>query len=113
MVVSTTSSTPCINTILFLCSTRWPPFYASLDQAIYFELLNLNLEFIPAGVLEKVGVQPQVQRIGKYKSFGDQLMRKDMSEANREMLTALLDDIYSNFLEQVSLARGTSFRYRV
>lgn len=34
-------------------------------------------------------------------------MRKDMSEANREMLTALLDDVYANFLEQVSLARGT------
>lgn len=59
-----------------------------------------------SGVLEKVGVQPQVQRIGKYKSFGDQLMRKDMSEANREMLTALLDDIYTNFVEQVSRAKG-------
>lgn len=59
-----------------------------------------------SGVLEKVGVQPQVQRIGKYKSFGDQLSRKDMSEANREMLTALLDDIYTNFVEQVSRAKG-------
>lgn len=58
-------------------------------------------------------MQPQVQRIGKYKSFGDQLSRKDMSEPNREMLTALLDDIYSNFLEQVSLARGTLLSYRL
>jgi protease-4 len=60
-------------------------------------------------VLEKIGVEPQVQRIGKYKSFGDSLQRKDMSEPNREMLTALLDDIYENFLEQVSLAKGTFF----
>ena len=57
-------------------------------------------------MLEKVGVEPQVQRIGKYKSLGDQLQRKDMSEPNREMLTALLDDIYENFLEEVSLAKG-------
>jgi protease-4 len=29
-------------------------------------------------VLDKVGVEPQVKRIGAYKSAGDQLLRKDM-----------------------------------
>lgn len=58
------------------------------------------------GVLEKAGVQPQIQRIGKYKSAGDQLARKDMSEPNREMLTALLDDIYSKWVSGVAVARG-------
>jgi hypothetical protein len=38
------------------------------------------------GVLEKVGVEPQIQRIGKFKSAGDQLGRKDMSDAQREVL---------------------------
>lgn len=38
--------------------------------------------------------QPEVRRIGVYKSAGDQLLRTDMSEAQREQLTALLDDIY-------------------
>lgn len=82
-----------------------PELYA--PPGAYISLLGLAVQgqFL-GGVLEKVGVQPQVQRIGKYKSFGDQLSRKDMSEPNREMLTALLDDIYANFLEQVSLARG-------
>lgn len=40
------------------------------------------------------GPQPEVRRIGVYKSAGDQLLRSDMSEAQREQLTALLDDIY-------------------
>lgn len=31
------------------------------------------------GVLDKVGVQPEVVRIGKFKSAGDQLLRSDMS----------------------------------
>jgi protease IV len=57
------------------------------------------------GVFDKVGVEPQVKRIGKYKSAGDQLLRKDMSEAQREQLTALLDDIYSEFLSTVSEVR--------
>lgn len=48
-----------------------------------------------------------MERIGKYKSAGDQLARKTMSEANCEMLTALLDNIYGNWLEEVSLARGS------
>ncbi|KAL4444953.1 hypothetical protein ABPG77_004003 [Micractinium sp. CCAP 211/92] len=56
--------------------------------------------------LEKVGVEPEVRRIGVYKSAGDQLLRTDMSEAQREQLTALLDDIYGGFLEHVASARG-------
>lgn len=53
------------------------------------------------GVLEKVGVEPEVRRIGKYKSAGDQLLRSDMSEPQREQLSALLDDIYGAWLGRV------------
>ncbi|KAL7114772.1 hypothetical protein ACP275_04G142200 [Erythranthe tilingii] len=58
------------------------------------------------GVLEKVGIEAQVERIGKYKSAGDQLTRKSMSNENREMLTTLLDNIYDNWLDKISLAKG-------
>ncbi|KAM5571018.1 hypothetical protein ABKV19_011577 [Rosa sericea] len=58
------------------------------------------------GVLEKIGVEPQVERIGKYKSAGDQLARTTMSEENCEMLTALLDNIYGNWLDIISSTRG-------
>lgn len=47
-----------------------------------------------------------MQRIGKYKSAGDQLTRKNISEENREMLTALLDNIYGNWVDKVSLTKG-------
>lgn len=59
-----------------------------------------------AGVLEKAGIQPQVKRLGKYKSAGDQLARKDMSDAQKEQLTALLDDIYTHFKATISQAVG-------
>ncbi|KAJ4713276.1 serine protease SPPA, chloroplastic [Melia azedarach] len=73
----------------------------------YFSLYGLTVQasFL-GGVLEKVGVEPQVQRIGKYKSAGDQLTRKTMSEENCEMLTALLDNIYGNWLDRVSSTKG-------
>ena len=50
------------------------------------------------GVLRKAGVQPQIQRIGKYKSAGDQLSRDDMSAEQREQLGAILEDAYSEGL---------------
>ncbi|KAF8365148.1 hypothetical protein HHK36_032836 [Tetracentron sinense] len=73
----------------------------------YFALYGLTVQasFL-GGVLEKVGIEPQVQRIGKYKSAGDQLMRKNMSKENCEMLTALLDSIYGNWLDKVSSTKG-------
>jgi protease-4 len=61
---------------------------------------------ILSGVLDNLGIEPQVEKFGKYKSAGEQLTRKTMSEDNREMLTTLLDNIYSNWLDKVSSARG-------
>lgn len=73
----------------------------------YFALNGLTVQasFL-GGVLENVGVEPQVERIGKYKSAGDQLIRKNMSEENCEMLTSLLDNIYGNWLDKVSHTTG-------
>ncbi|XP_020587491.1 serine protease SPPA, chloroplastic [Phalaenopsis equestris] len=73
----------------------------------YVSLFGLTVQasFL-RGVLEKVGVEPQIQRIGKYKSAGDQLARKSMSKENCEMLTSLLDDIYGNWLETISSTQG-------
>lgn len=65
------------------------------------------------GVLEKVGVEPQIQRIGKYKSAGDQLARKSMSKENCEMLTSLLDDIYGNWLQTISSTQGFITLFKV
>ncbi|KAJ8752251.1 hypothetical protein K2173_003887 [Erythroxylum novogranatense] len=73
----------------------------------YFSLYGLTVQasFL-RGVLENVGIEPEVQRIGKYKSAGDQLTRKTMSEENCEMLTAILDNIYGNWLDKVSSTKG-------
>ncbi|XP_022737703.1 serine protease SPPA, chloroplastic-like isoform X3 [Durio zibethinus] len=76
-------------------------------SSAYFSLYGLTVQasFL-GGVFEKIGIEPQVQRIGKYKSAGDQLTRKTMSEENCEMLTKLLDNIYGNWLDVVSSSKG-------
>jgi protease-4 len=58
------------------------------------------------GVFEKVGIEPQIKRIGKYKSAGDQLARDSMSDAQREVLTGLLEQIYEEWTTGVAAGRG-------
>lgn len=53
------------------------------------------------GVLDKIGISPQVERIGSYKSAGDQLARKDMAPEQRETLTAILEDVHSFWTQSV------------
>ncbi|KAF3771947.1 Serine protease [Nymphaea thermarum] len=78
-----------------------------VPPSAYISLYGLKVEasFL-GGVFEKIGIEPQVQRIGKYKSTGDLLSRKSMSKENCEMLTTLLDNIYGNWLDTISSTRG-------
>lgn len=43
-------------------------------------------------MLQKVGIQPEVVRCGKYKSAADMVAAPGMSDEHREQLQALLDD---------------------
>ncbi|CAD7704455.1 unnamed protein product [Ostreobium quekettii] len=57
------------------------------------------------GTLDKVGVEPQVRRIGKYKSFGDTIVRESMSDPQREQMSELLEDMYQYFVDVVAESR--------
>lgn len=57
------------------------------------------------GTFEKLGIHPQVDNIGKYKSAGDILKRDSMSPAHREATEAILQDVYENFTSVVSDSR--------
>jgi protease-4 len=60
------------------------------------------------GVFDRVGVEPQVERIGKYKSFGDSFNRTGIAEAQREVVSSLLMEGSDYWLQQVSDARNIS-----
>ncbi|XP_073010408.1 serine protease SPPA, chloroplastic [Typha latifolia] len=78
-----------------------------VPPSAYVALFGLTVQssFL-GGVLEKIGLEPQIERIGKYKSAGDQLSRKSMSKEVGEMLTSLLDNIYGNWLDTISSTQG-------
>src|SRR5712691_11090899 len=60
------------------------------------------------GSLDKLGIYPDIYQIGKYKSAGDTFTRKDMSEAHREFINSLLDDLFNRYVETIAKARGKS-----
>jgi protease-4 len=60
------------------------------------------------GSLDKLGIEPEVVQIGKYKNAPDQFTRKEMSEAHREVINAILDDLFNRFVNTVATARKKS-----
>lgn len=60
------------------------------------------------GLLEKIGIEPQVQRIGKYKSFGDTINRYNISDAQREVVSSLIMEASNNWIHEVSNCRNIS-----
>ncbi len=60
------------------------------------------------GTLDKLGVQVQVDHIGRYKDAGDIFTKTGMSPETREVLNQVLDQIYGNFCSVVGQARRKS-----
>ncbi len=60
------------------------------------------------GTLDKLGVQVEVEHAGKYKDFGDMFERTNMSEATKEVMNSVLDDVYGRLLSTIASARKKS-----
>jgi len=59
-------------------------------------------------LLKKVGIEAEFVHIGKYKSAGDMFTEDSTTAANREQLTAYLDDLYDTYTSEIADARGMS-----
>ncbi len=59
-------------------------------------------------MLEKIGVDVQVFKVGTYKSAVEPFTATEMSPANREQINAFLSSIWNNILDDVSVSRNLS-----
>lgn len=57
-------------------------------------------------LLKKVGIDMQIFKVGTYKSAVEPFIATEMSEANREQITAFLGSIWERLLEDVSASRN-------
>ncbi|HKB92451.1 MAG TPA: signal peptide peptidase SppA [Opitutaceae bacterium] len=73
--------------------------------AIYMPGLATEPMFY-TGAFEKFGIGVQVTRVGKYKSFVEPFIRKDMSPENRMQTQKLLDDVWGGLVSGAEKSRG-------
>ena len=57
------------------------------------------------GLMEKAGIRAQVFKVGTYKSAVEPFILKEMSAANREQMTGLIQDIWAETCKAVSESR--------
>ena len=78
-----------------------------LNPRGYFELngISANVTFLK-GMLDKLEIEPEIFRVGDFKSAVEPFLRKDMSDENREQLESLLNSVYDNYLDKVSSSRS-------
>jgi len=88
-------------------------YLASVADEIYIhpegwmELNGLasNMAFFK-GTLDKLEIEPQIFKVGDFKSAAEPITRKDMSDENREQILSFLNSIYDNYLEKVAESRS-------
>jgi protease-4 len=79
--------------------------FAGPNAPFEFNGFAITAEFYKR-LLDKLDVEPQVIRAGRYKSAVEPYLREDLSPENEEQLAALLATINRHFLEAVAERRG-------
>ncbi len=81
--------------------------YLHPEGFIDFRGINAEVMFLKE-TLEKLEIEPQIIRHGKYKSAAEPFLRKDLSEANREQLGKAIESMWDDILLKVANERGTN-----
>lgn len=73
------------------------------------ELSGMHMEeMYLAGLMEKVGVQPNFIQVGKFKGAAEQMTRKGPSEAWSKNMDGLLDGLYATMTQRIAEGRGVN-----
>jgi protease IV len=87
---------------------------SAADKIVMFPTGYLDLSGMSAEVtfikktLEKLGIKAELEHIGDYKTASDLVTREKMSEAHKEEVNSLLDDLYEQMTNDISKSRGLS-----
>jgi len=80
-----------------------------LAPAALFDAVGLASEVVfLKGALDKLGIEAQLARAGRFKTAAEPFTRTDMSDDHRAMVNALVDDLYAQVVADIARARGLS-----
>lgn len=69
--------------------------------------MSANISFYK-DLLKKVGIQPEVIRVGKFKAAVEPYIETHMSDANREQVQTYLNSLWGNIVKGISTSRNIS-----
>ena len=92
------------STIDYFVSSTADEIYMVPEAILDMKGLRAEVSFY-ADTLEKLGIEAEVERIGKYKSAAEPLSRSSMSDEYREVVNSVLDDLYTRFIATVAKSR--------
>lgn len=77
-----------------------------LNPRGFLEVDGISAKFVMyKGLFEKLGVDFQIFRVGKFKSAVEPFIQKEMSEANREQVTAYITSLYKFQIKNIASSR--------
>ena len=79
------------------------------EGLIEFNGLSINATFFKK-TFEKLDIKPVIFRVGEYKSAVEPFIRESLSQENREQLNSLVQDTYSNILQDISNSLSISVK---
>jgi len=90
----------------YLCSVA-DRIYLNREGILNFRGISSSSLFFK-NLLEKLGVEMQIVKVGTHKSFTEQFTNEEMSPANREQMTLLTQTIWDNIIQDISHNRHIS-----
>ncbi len=81
--------------------------YVPPSGELFIEGIGADVLFF-RGSLDKLGIYPDIYQIGKYKTAANMFTQKQMTDAHREFINSLLDDLFSRLVDTIAKARGKS-----
>ena len=91
----------------YYIATACNKIYVAPPGELFINGFAANVMFF-RGSLDKLGIYPDMVQIGKYKTAVETFTRKDMSDANREFINSLLDDLFNRYVDAIAKARNKS-----
>ena len=79
--------------------------YLNPAGALEWNGLNAELSFYK-GTLDKLGIKPEIFRVGEFKSAVEPFIRENMSDPNRLQVSSFLNSINNHMLVGVAQSRG-------
>ena len=85
----------------YYIATACDKIYRAPPGELFINGLAADVMFF-RGSLDKLGIYPDMYQIGKYKSAGDMFTQKEMTEAHREYINSLLDDLFNRYVKAIA-----------